>query len=213
MPDHHAKLLRLDNLEPEVIKKFVSLIKVDDVEYLQFTNFGIADSRLLIEKAFVRPVVGQVQLLVISFKQITVEAQQALLKILEEPPAATIFLFCLPTTLHLLPTLMSRFQVLSPGESDLPKLKDNDQFHSFLSAHYNQRLTEIAERIKAKDQEWVTSIKVGLLAWLSHQDLLKLKPELSQILLWSAELLQTRGSANKYLLEEIALSLPIAAEK
>ena len=53
------------------------------MEYLDFTNFGIDDSRLLVEKAFVRPMVGQLQLLVVSFKQITVEAQQALLKFLK----------------------------------------------------------------------------------------------------------------------------------
>jgi DNA polymerase-3 subunit delta' len=213
MSDHHAKLLRLETLDPEVIKKFVSLIKVDDVEYLNFTNFGIDDSRLLVEKAFVRPIVGQVQLLVVTFKQITVEAQQALLKILEEPPLATNFLFCIPTTLHLLPTLRSRFHVIDGGEIQASEVIVGDSFIKLSTLNYGDRLTEIAERIKAKDQDWVTEIKVGLLSWLDQQDLIRLDPELSQTLLWSATLLQTRGAANKYLLEEIALSLPVAAEK
>ena len=213
MSDHHAKLLRLETLDHEVIKKFVALIEVEDVEYLDFVNFGIDDSRLLVEKAFVRPRVGQVQLLVVSFKQITVEAQQALLKILEEPPTATNFLFCLPTTLHLLPTLSSRFHVVNVPDKVLSEAVDNEQFNSFIVLNYGDRLTEIAERIKAKDQEWVTNVKFGLLVWLDKQDLIKLNPELSQTLLWSAGLLQTRGSANKYLLEEIALSLPVRPER
>lgn len=213
MSDHHAKLLRLETLDQEVIKKVVSLIKVDDVEYLDFTNFGIDDSRLLVEKAFVRPMVGQLQLLVVSFKQITVEAQQALLKILEEPPVATNFLFCLPTTQQLLPTLLSRFQVINTNVIEMSGAGENESFNNFLTLNYGDRLTEIANRIKAKDQDWITEIKLGLLIWLDKQDLTQLGPDLGQTLLWTAGLLQTRGSANKYLLEEIALSLSIAAEK
>jgi len=213
MSDHHAKLLRLETLDHEVIKKFVALIHVDDVEYLNFTNFGIDDSRFLVEKAFVRPKVGQIQLLVVSFKQITVEAQQALLKILEEPPVATNFLFCLPTTLQLLPTLLSRLQVINTNEIEISETTDNQAFNTFVALNYAERLTEIAERIKSKDQEWVTKIKIGLLSWLDQQDLIQVNHELSQTLLWAAGLLQTRGSANKYLLEEVALSLPVAAEK
>lgn len=213
MSDHHAKLLRLDTLDNDVIKKYVASIEVVDVQYLSFDKFGIGDSRLLIEKAFIRPQVGGVQLLVVSFKQITEEAQQSLLKILEEPPVATNFLFCLPTTLHLLPTLLSRFQVIEPHELAIIKTVDDGSFSDFLAHNYAERLAEIAERIKAKDQEWVTKIKLGLLAWLDNQDLKALGAELSQTLIWTAGLLQTRGSANKYLLEEIALSVPVAAEK
>ncbi len=213
MSDHHAKLLRLETLDHEVIKRFVSLIKVDDVEYLDFVNFGIDDARLLVEKAFVRPLVGQERLLVVTFNQITVEAQQSLLKILEEPPLTTNFLFCLPTTLHLLPTLSSRFHLADSGEIESSVAVDNIEFKNFVVSNYTERLNEIAERIKAKDQEWVTKIKMGLLSWLDRQDLIQINHELSQTLLWAAGLLQTRGAANKYLLEEIALSLPIAAEK
>jgi len=213
MSDHHAKLLRLETLDYEVIKKIVALIHVDDVEYLNFTNFGIDDSRFLVEKAFVRPKVGQIQLLVVSFKQITVEAQQALLKILEEPPVATNFLFCLPTTLQLLPTLLSRLQVSNTNGIEISETTGNQAFNTFVALNYAERLTEIVERIKSKDQEWVTKIKIGLLSWLDQQDLIQVNHELSQTLLWAAGLLQTRGSANKYLLEEVALSLPVAAEK
>lgn len=213
MSDHHAKLLRLKTLDREVIKKIVALIKVDDVEYLDFTNFGISDARVLIEKAYVRPKVGQVQLLVVTLKQITIEAQQALLKILEEPPVATNFLFCFPITLSLLPTLFSRFHEIDCSEIKLSETEKNESFNTFYALNYPNRLTEIAEMINVKDQDWVAKIKVGLLSWLDKQDLTRVNPELCQTLFWTASLLQTRGSANKYLLEEIALSLPVAAEK
>lgn len=213
MPDHHAKLLRLETLDNEVIHKVVSLIKCDDVEYLKFVNFGITDSRLLVEKAFVRPIVGPVMLLVVSLEQITVEAQQALLKILEEPPVATNFLFCIPKTLQLLPTLASRFQTLDINEDEYIKAAENSVFNIFLNQNYSDRLNAIADKVKAKDLEWVTNIRLGVLSWLDRQDLLNIDRELSQTLLWTAGLLQTRGAANKYLLEEIALTLPVRPER
>ena len=62
----------------------------------------------------------------------TVEAQQALLKVVEEPPQTTEFLFVVPYSLQLLPTLLSRLNVIS-GDG-IEGVCNVDAFVAFLEA-------------------------------------------------------------------------------
>ena len=205
MLDHHSFICRTSLLESEHIKKIrASFPSLAETEFITIEAFGIDDVRTLTEKAFVRPRVGEKLLLVVSLKSITVESQQALLKLLEEPPATTIFLFVVPKTLYVLPTLLSRFHV---HESGVEELKDSyESFLNFKSLSPADRVVLISEKMVDKDTAWVEEIKFGL------QNLLQEPKNVSKLkniatLYFVAEHLQTRGAANKMLLEELALSL------
>jgi len=205
MLPHHAYLLRVEDAKPETSQAFVSSLQIEEVNYVTLDSFGIGDVRTLTAQAFVRPQVGDTQVIVVTTSTITVEAQQALLKILEEPPVSTIFVFCLPKTLYLLPTLLSRFfDVTSLENLEIPK--ENKTLDEFCTLRIADRITEITNRLGKKDLVWVDEIKACLLQKLVN-DSKVLAPEKLTLLFFVAEHLQTRGASNKLLLEEMALSL------
>lgn len=205
MLEHHAFICRTSVLTDEHIKEVrTSFPSSAETEYITIESFGIDDVRTLTEKAFVRPKIGEKLLLVVGLKSITVESQQALLKILEEPPVSTVFLFIVPKTLYLLPTLLSRFHVHAHDIEEVAKA--NESFKNFKSLSPADRVVLIGEKMTAKDTPWVEEIKFGIQSLLQEpKNVAKLKNV--STLYFVAEHLQTRGAANKMLLEELALSL------
>ncbi len=77
-----------------------------DVSAASFERFGIEESRALVERAALRSISGRA-LFVIGISSITSEAQQALLKLLEEPQAGVTFVLLAPHGAFLL-TVRSR---------------------------------------------------------------------------------------------------------
>ncbi len=209
---HHAYLyLVTDAMNPAALAPCVSSLNLEEVLYIFVPNLGIADVRSLTEKAFMRPSVGDKQLIVVASMSVTIEAQQALLKILEEPPLSTVFLFCLPPSIPLLPTLLSRFSLKDDFREE-ERVNTGEGFQTFLQLTLQDRLAEITKRLTAKDVSWVTDIKNGLLLELKRGEL-KRSMGTGQTLYFVAEHLQTRGASNKHLLEELAFTLTPAAEK
>jgi DNA polymerase III, delta subunit len=92
----------------------ISPIGNADFLWIDTESFGIADARSLVarslEKAF-----GEKRVFVISADRLTREAQNALLKTLEEPIPNTHFFILAREEKNFLPTLLSRLQVESVG--------------------------------------------------------------------------------------------------
>lgn len=206
MLTHHAYICRVPTLNLTVAQEVRNFFSIDlETQYIMIDAFGINDVRTLTEKAFVKPQEGDTLLLVVALKSITVEAQQALLKILEEPPSTTAFLFVVPESLHLLPTTLSRFlehPYSSLGESDTT----HSAYQEFKKMSPAQRVTLIAEKTTAKDSAWIEAIKFGLQHELSTSTKVSSVNNIAT-LYFVAEHLQTRGAGNKMLLEELAFSL------
>lgn len=211
MLEHHAYLCKLSSVDEGGVQSAAAQLQCEEVVFLTYQNFGIDDVRSLTEKAFMRPVMGSQQLLVVSFSTITVEAQQALLKLLEEPPQGTAFLFCIPESLYVLPTVLSRFNELSAVPREV---KPVTAFTYFLSQSLSERIADISLRLARKDKEpdWPQEIKAGLIEHLKEHSRRYQGADL-ETLAFIAEHLLTRGAANKYLLEELAFTLEKAAEK
>lgn len=206
MVKHHAYLFYTDNVKPESVYALIKEFGVVDVRYVDEEVIGIENARSIIGYANVRPSNGLYQLIVICTKSIRVEAQQALLKILEEPPATTKFIVCVPTNAHLLPTLLSR---LSEYKSDKEaEIKINTEFGDFKKLSYGERLSEISTRIDKKDTVWIEQIRAGLSQMLT-KEIANLEKTTVHSLNMVVENLNQRGSSNKMLLEELALSLPL----
>lgn len=74
-------------------------------------SFGIDEARELRERAALRPT-GERRIFVVAASHMTSEAQNALLKTIEEPLADAMFFFIVPAPESLLPTLTSRSQIL-----------------------------------------------------------------------------------------------------
>lgn len=201
MSPHHAVLFSAS--EPLVVS-------IDGYETIAVHNqyrqaqFGIDDVRALISVAYRRPEGAEVErLLLVATEFITEEAQQALLKLIEEPPVSTRFIFVLPEGYSLLPTLESRFERAgSLGGSAV-----STAFADFIKAPLANRLTLIEEHLKRKDHSWQAEIKKGLLGYLNDRPKSLPASVLSE-LEYVSRLLLTRGASNKFLLEHLALTLP-----
>ena len=197
---HHALLCRIDSVQDFVLSTVDEGVEFYD-EYIG--RFGINDVRVLTEKAYSRPSEMTVQCLVTRTDFITLEAQNALLKIVEEPPVSTRFIFVLPSDFIILPTLASRLSnYQSTTHSDV---KQDNVFSDFLSQSYSDRFAKIEKALKEKDIEWQQRIKRGLIRYIKQE---ADKPRLSE-LEYIARLLLTRGASNKMLLDNLALVLAI----
>jgi DNA polymerase III delta prime subunit len=194
---------------PEVtedrVKALADTFAIPATVFLRIDAFGIGDVRTLTEKSFMRPSEGDAQLIVVSLTTITVESQQALLKLLEEPPCSTMFVFCVPSSLFLLPTLLSRFSTLAL-ETEIDEVVDTSELDELLALPIGERVETITKRLAAKDVLWVTVLKRQLIAKLANKSFHS-NPDSLPLLYWIADHLQTRGASNKQLLEELALTL------
>ncbi len=202
MTSHHAVLFSSSAPLAHVFDEATPL--AFSAEY-RLPQLAIDDVRRLIAAAHRRPHADDtIQTLLVATEFITEEAQQALLKIIEEPPLSTRFVFVLPRGYSLLPTLESRFE--RQAEED-GVVNDISAFREFKNASYAQRIAAIELSTKNKDQVWQQAIKNGLAAYLlvhkAEVPLAALK-ELEYVV----RLLLTRGASNKFLLEHLALTLP-----
>lgn len=83
-----------------------------DVITLRYGLLSVEDARQIITLVSQAPVQGDAKVLVIAAERMYHEAQNALLKVFEEPPPGTYLFLILPTLGGLLPTLRSRVQTL-----------------------------------------------------------------------------------------------------
>lgn len=197
---HHASLIQTDSVTDLLIKGINSDTEVRDT-YLD--SFGINDARELVRIAHQRPLEKTKQTLIIRTDFITLEAQNALLKLLEESPASTDLIFVLPKDLILLATLSSRLQV-DDSYSDTGHTEDTT-FKEFIALDYKERISAIEQATKQKNISWQRLIKKGLMDYLCQPALKTLpKSEIEYV----ARNLLTRGASNKMLLEHVALILP-----
>lgn len=201
MTTHHAVLFSAS--EP-------LLVSLDEYETIAAHNqyrqgqFGIDDVRALISVAYRRPEGAEVErLLLVATEFITEEAQQALLKLIEEPPISTRFIFVIPEGYTLLPTLESRFE--RAGTLGEPTV--STAFVTFKKAQLAERLALIEENLKRKDHLWQADLKKGLLTYLTDRPK-SLSASVLSDLEYVSRLLLTRGASNKFLLEHLALTLP-----
>ena len=209
MNNHHAYLYQTSGtVDLKAVESQAEIFGIEDVTYIYIQNFGIGDVRDITLKAYVRPQIGGTLLIAVGVDTITSEAQQALLKILEEPPQTTIFLFCIPRSVFLLPTLLSRFSVVDTTSADTQHpVVITEAFLSFMAMTAPERIEIIGKKLTAKDTVWMGEIKNGLCAELSSGTTHRYQA-IAKDLYFVAEHLMTRGAANKHLLEELALTLP-----
>ena len=81
-------------------------------------KFSVEDAEKITEESALKPVEGNRKLFVVGdFAEATVQAQNKLLKLLEEPPAGVCFLLGATVTFPVLPTVLSRAEKLEDRKS------------------------------------------------------------------------------------------------
>lgn len=204
MIDHHAVLYITESADVVPTEVVATCALFETVQYT-LSTLSIKDVRNIIDKAHQKPFATEFQYIVINADVIPVEAQNALLKVLEEPPVSTRFIVMVRPHTMLLGTVRSRLLCLS---NDLTPASPSPLFSEFLDCDIAARLGLIANYAKAKNDEAFLNLYQGLLFRLTNQAGAKEKVALAPLLSY----LQLRGASKKMVWEDIALRLPVGRQ-
>lgn len=188
---HHAYLLVGDH--GATISELK--LKYPNCRHQRFARLGIDDSRALVVDQGQTAWDGDTKLFLLEITDATVEAQNALLKVLEEPTAGTHFVLIVPSAEILLPTVRSRLQILQ-GESTQAE---------------TNIARELLAQIPAKRLEWLKNNEVPTNFLDQLEQVIaekKALPAYAELAL-ARRYWHTPGVSHKLLLEHLAVNLPI----
>ncbi len=180
-----------------------------DVFISRHVSFGIDDSHALKNSQQQGAVRGGKKIFILNVGRFTLEAQQALLKVFEEPAPNTHLFIITPSSEALLPTLLSRAQIIKRinDEGNIKEAK------KFLNLSLPDRLDYVSKFIKENTDEnetqkirEVTGKFLNSLESYLHTHLLENKNVLNDVLI-ARQYLSSPASSVKLILEEIALTL------
>lgn len=123
-----------------------------DVAVLRYRLFSVEDARRVAELAAGAPFSGEYKVVIVAADRVYHEAQNALLKLFEEPPAGMHFFLVLPTLGGVLPTLLSRVSVLK-GDMVPPDSPISDMTTAFIEGSKEKRSAIIKKLVSGKDED------------------------------------------------------------
>lgn len=185
----------------------LEIIANPDVYVREYPSFKVEHARELRERAQTRAVHGERRIFIIVAPTMTTEAQNALLKTLEEPPADAVFFFVVASPEALLPTVRSRVRTLSFGDIGAAEMVSAS---SFLRAATEKRLEMLKPLYDHGDDERDLRGATAFLAALERE--LAAQPHKAReglVAVYRARAyLFDKGSLLKSLLEQVALLTP-----
>lgn len=126
----YCKKLSIDSLDITTIQKDTALKQ-------NINTIGIEEIKNMQKKLFLKPIKSPTKAVIIEDAQLlTTQAQNALLKVLEEPPDHTIIVLSSDSKETLLPTIISRCRIIELEEKK-EKLSDGEM----------QEMTELIENL------------------------------------------------------------------
>lgn len=203
---HHATLYIGSSLEAAALPASVRVSGNDIIHEVFPDLLTVADARRIAQSAARMPIESAERVLVIFANRIGNEAQNALLKLLEDPPGHTRFVLVVPTVTMLLPTVRSRLQ-LESTVNDVGVTTESGS--AFLQATYKDRLGTIERLHKAKDRVTMRAMLTDIGNYVSQQSVS------SECMRAATTALQYRdfsGASMKMWLEYLALLLPIVKD-
>lgn len=202
-----------------------------DIVSLSFGLFSVDDSRRLIDTAHISAL-GGTKVIIASMTRIFHEAQNALLKVLEEPPEGVTIILCVPSEGVFIPTLRSRLLALPEDKAGKEAVPSTGQgiAAQFLAASSEERekiAAKLVERSKSdKDetkqearQEAIELLNGLTAAAYAAMQPLDSGPERENLLQFLEELasftpiLYERSAPLKLIFEHILLVIPKALPK
>lgn len=191
-----------------------------DVIVLRYGLFSVEEARMFQNVVLRAPVGGDTKIVIVSATRFFFQAQNALLKTFEEPPAGTYLVLVLPNEGVLLPTLRSRLVALERKEGAEQKeesaltqefLKAGKEEREKLIAKLLDRTKSDADEEKARARADAVNLVAGLTrtAYASARE--KSSPELVAFLSdmdTFAPLLHDTSPPLKLIFEHVLLTVP-----
>ena len=161
MNQHHAFVIEAEALEGIAaaeawVKKELGMKAENnpDVVVRQYGLLSVEDARQVSELAAGIAFAGDTKAVIIAASRAYHEAQNALLKLFEEPPAGTYLFLIMPSLGGLLPTLRSRVQILQNTEKKNTTIYgSNSAAAEFMKANKEKRSAIIKKLVSGKDEE------------------------------------------------------------
>jgi DNA polymerase III delta prime subunit len=127
-------------------------------------SIGIETIKQMQKKLFLKPVKSEQKIVILEEAHLlTTEAQNALLKVLEEPPDHTIILLSADSREMLLPTILSRCQIITLQQEKTKLTKrDETSLNEFLAS-----LPELSIGERLKHAEKLAKDKEKAIAWIA----------------------------------------------
>ncbi len=200
----------LKSLHAFLAKRGIQVEGNADVLESEYKLFTVDDARALRDRAQSRAFGEHGRVFIVVAPSVTNEAQNALLKTLEEPPAGASFFIVVPSVLALLPTLRSRTQVLELAAEKIEGLID---VSAFLAAPAEKRL-DMLKPLHSHDEDDERDLRPAV-AFLQELEV-TLSPRASdaavregiQSVFRARKYLMDKGALLKPLLEQVALFVP-----
>lgn len=142
------------------IKKITNKLTINELNLtviIPDNSFTIMESRSIKKLLIEKPFGGGNRLVIIKqIEKATLEASNALLKILEEPPPTTFFILTTSNTNKIIPTILSRCQIINEiNSTDMMKEKTAEKIGLFLKSLITlssaERMNFWPKSIKSKD--------------------------------------------------------------
>ena len=208
LPQHHAVLIldtdRINSSE----KIFAELQVLSPVHrFFNQTVLDIESARIIISWA--NTPYNEEKIALISFHTIGLEAQNALLKLLEEPRAGVRFILVTSNTASLIPTVLSRVLVISSDENN-EELFDAENFlktsHTLrMKLPHTLKLLSQVDEEERKDREAVKAFILAISRVLTKNNSdTNYITETLEIASYAAD----PSASGKALLEYLSLLLP-----
>lgn len=193
----------LDFIENEIklIRKNLDVSSINLFELNPTTSISIADVRKILQTVALKPYGGGERLIIINnIEKATPEASNALLKILEEPPAGNFFILVTKNENKLLPTIVSRCQIITDNHKTNGNLIDTGKsiksLQEILQSSAGKRIL-LSQKLGNSREE---SIKLLEDLIVTLENLLhKPDKEIKLTLLETAELITKVTTAKNYL--------------
>ncbi len=183
-----------------------------------YAHFGMDEAQELRARAGLRAVGTDGRVFLIVAPNLTIEAQNALLKTLEEPPGDAVFFFLVPAPEALLPTVRSRAEALALSSSHSRSKHAAD----FLAASHTQRLDMLKALLPKKgsgEEDGGASERdvAGAVSFLAELERLLAEADIpavekargAEAIYRARRFLTDKGSMMKMLLEQVALLAPV----
>ncbi|MEN9649465.1 MAG: hypothetical protein RL094_432 [Candidatus Parcubacteria bacterium] len=191
-----------------------------DMWVKSYDSVGVDDTEEIASVHQRRPIGTNKKFIIFETSQITQQAQNSLLKMLEEPSAETHFFIVIPSVVMLLPTILSRVHVVTLDETDATS-SQTSEVAEFLASSMGSRVAFVAGLLADYDKENITKEDiysfVNGVEQMVHEEMLKKSSkdgaygEAQQALAAVAHVqtyIRDTASSLKLLLEYLALRLP-----
>jgi DNA polymerase-3 subunit delta' len=171
-----------------------------DVSIIDVEKFNVANARELKTRC-TQSQFGEYQFFIITCENILTEAQNALLKLLEEPPEGTYFIIILPSKKNLLPTILSRVEYKGKIKS---QAGEKEFAKEFLTTNISGRIKMLEKTLKDKDRIFARKLLDAIEEELHAENLIKNSKRLAEVA-FVRKYLNNKSSSLKMLLEHLSI--------